>query len=128
MNKKIRPTPITDRVNTTKLIELVAADLGKKPSEVHDVVMATFNVIVRALVARQSVALTNFGTFRTDRAKRREARNPQTGGMVTVPAHWAPRFRYSPPLVEAVRNRDRKATIKKASSRPKAVESSPSDG
>lgn len=127
MSKKIMPTPVTERVNTTKLIELVAADLGKKPSEVHDVVMTTFNVIIRALVARQPVVLTNFGTFHAVHAKRRKARNPQTGDTVAVPAHWVPRLRYSPPLIKAVREQNRKATIKKASSRSKGVESTSSD-
>ncbi|WP_420718905.1 HU family DNA-binding protein [Streptomyces sp. NRRL F-5755] len=45
-----------------------------------------------------SVMVTNFGAFRRVRRERRSARNPQTGGRVTVPARNVVDFRVAPPF------------------------------
>ncbi|MFJ6730050.1 HU family DNA-binding protein [Streptomyces sp. NPDC091281] len=109
-----KPTPITRRLNTTGLIEVVAADLGCKPDDVRDTVMATFTAIARAAASGHDVAITNFGTWLSYQKARRKARNPQTGGTVTVPSHRGVRFRVSPNLAAAVSRKDRKVTIRKA--------------
>lgn len=115
--KPKRPTPITERLTTTKLIAVVAADLGTKPTgqaSVHDTVMATFDTIARAAASGHDVAVTNFGTWLSLRVKRRTARNPQNDEPITVAAHQKVRFRVSPQLADMVRRRDRKASIRKA--------------
>jgi nucleoid DNA-binding protein len=118
---KKKPTPITARMTTTRLIEVVAEDLGTTPGKVRDTVLATFDVIARASASGHDVAVTNFGTWVAYRAKARKARNPQTGETVPVAAHRAVRFRVGPHLADAVRRRDRKVTIRKAPKGSKAT-------
>lgn len=109
-----KPTRITDRVTTTTLIKIVAADTGAKPADVRDTVMATFDAIARANASGHDVAITNFVTFMARRLKRAQRRNPQTGEMFTSPAHQVVRIRVSDHLADAVRRRDRQVTIRKA--------------
>ncbi|MFI5973580.1 HU family DNA-binding protein [Streptomyces sp. NPDC051452] len=109
-----QPTRITERLNTTKLIEAVAADLGTTPSAVRDTIMTTFDVIARANATGHDVAITNFVTFISHRVKRATRRNPQTGETFTSAAHQVVRLRVSDHLADAVRRRDRKVTIRKA--------------
>jgi nucleoid DNA-binding protein len=104
---------ITKDLTTTTLIEAVATDLEISTTEAAKNVYATFDVIARAAASGHNVAITNFGTFRSYRVKKRNARNPQTDERVTVPAHQVMRFRISPRLAQTVRARDRKATIRK---------------
>lgn len=111
---KKKPTPITARLTTTRLIEVVAADLGTTPKDAHEMVMTVFSAIARANASGHDVAITNFGTFVSHRVKRGRRRNPQTGEAFTAPAHQKVRFRVSPQLADAVRRRDRKVTIRKA--------------
>ncbi|MFJ9114437.1 HU family DNA-binding protein [Streptomyces sp. NPDC102394] len=114
---KRKPTRITQRLTTTTLIDVVAADLGTKPTgqaPVHDTVMATFDAIARANASGHDVAVTNFGTWFSYRAKAVTRRNPQNDEPIPVPAHQAVRFRVSPTLAELVRRRDRNASIRKA--------------
>jgi nucleoid DNA-binding protein len=111
---KKKPTPIEARVTTTRLIEIVAADMGSTPDAVRDTVMTTFDAIARANASGHDVAITNFVTFVAHRLKRAQRRNPQTGEMFTSPAHQVVRFRVSDHLADAVRRHDRKVTIRKA--------------
>lgn len=111
---KKKPTRITNRLTTTTLIETVAADLGISKADAHEMVMVTFDAIARANASGHDVAVTNFGTFRSYKVKARQARNPQNGDIVTVPAHQKVGFRVSPTLADAVQRRDRGASIRKA--------------
>ncbi|MFB7596930.1 HU family DNA-binding protein [Streptomyces sp. NPDC056160] len=111
---KNKPTPVTERLTTTKLINVVADDLGILPEQARAAVMATFDAITRATAGGHDVAITNFGTWISHRVRARKARNPRTGEPVKVRAHQTVRFRVSPALADAVRRRDRKASIRKA--------------
>ncbi|MFE2469772.1 HU family DNA-binding protein [Streptomyces mirabilis] len=111
MKKKL--TRITKPLTTTSLIATVAADVDKPAAEVHEVLMAAFDVIARATASGHKVAITNFGTWFPYRVKRHTNRNPQTGEPVIVEAHQAVKFRPSDRLVELVRKRDRRASIRK---------------
>ncbi|GAB2714721.1 HU family DNA-binding protein [Streptomyces bullii] len=102
---KKKPTRITEPLNTTKLIETVAADLGIPPAQVHETVMTVFDVITRAAASGHKVAVTNFGTWLPYRRKARKARNPQTGETFKAASYQAVRFRVSPTLADAVRRR-----------------------
>ncbi|WAZ20226.1 HU family DNA-binding protein [Streptomyces cinnabarinus] len=111
---KKKPTLITERLTTTKLVEVVAADLGITLKEAHETIVVVFDAIARAAASGHDVAVTNFGTWISSRTRRRTARNPQNGDPVPVAAFQKVRFRVSPHLREAVRRRDRKVTIRKA--------------
>lgn len=111
---KTKPTRITERLTTTKLIDVVAAELGVTPKEAHETVTVVFDVIARAAASGHDVAVTNFGTWVSYRTKSRKTRNPQTGEPFTSRPFQKVRFRVSPHLAGAVRRRDRKVTIRKA--------------
>ncbi|WP_262059723.1 HU family DNA-binding protein [Streptomyces sp. STR69] len=108
-----KPVRITAPLNTTGLVDVVAADLDISQAQAHDAVMAVFGAITRATASGHKVAITNFGTWLPSRAKPRIFRNPQTGEAITVEAHQVVRFRVSPGLADAVRRRDRHADIRK---------------
>ncbi|MFJ8153896.1 HU family DNA-binding protein [Streptomyces sp. NPDC094468] len=110
---KARRTPITERLTTTTLIEVVAADLGRKPADVRDTITATFDAIARANASGQDVAISRFVTFRAYRVPSRTARNPATGELMKVPAHRVIRFRVSDYLADAVRRGDRRVSTRK---------------
>ncbi|MFF0597851.1 HU family DNA-binding protein [Streptomyces antibioticus] len=116
-----KPTIITQRLTTTTLIEVVAADLDTTPAQVRDTIIATFDAIARAAVAGHDVSVTNFGTWFAYRTAARQARNPQNGEPVPMPAHNKTRFRVSPHLAAAVRRGDRTVTIRKAPQGAKAA-------
>ncbi|MFI6248991.1 HU family DNA-binding protein [Streptomyces sp. NPDC051016] len=118
MRKKTR---ITERLTTTSLIEVVAADLGAKPAEVRETVMATFDAMARCVASGHDVAVTNFITLRSHPVPRHAARNPQTNQAVTVPTHRVVRLRVSDHLADAVRRRVRTVTIRKAPKGSKAA-------
>lgn len=109
-----KPTRITQRVNTTDLFAIVAADTDISVAEATRIVTATFDVIARAAASGHNVAVTNLGTWFAYRAKKVNRRHPQTGELFTVDSHRAVRFRVSPQLADAVRRRDRNVTIRKA--------------
>lgn len=113
----MRSVRITAPLNKTRLIEHVATEAGVERHQAATVVTALFDVITQAAASGHNVTVTNFGTFVSRQVRRRKARNPQTGEQVTVPAHQVVRFRPSARLVESVRSRDRKATIRKHPSR-----------
>ncbi|MFF4819878.1 HU family DNA-binding protein [Kitasatospora sp. NPDC001309] len=79
-------------VNKRVLIDRLAPVLGgRRPAALA--IEGVFDAIVRAVVDGESVSVTGFGTFGAVQAATRNARNPQTGGTVVVPARRVPRFR-----------------------------------
>jgi nucleoid DNA-binding protein len=111
---KKKPTRITTRLNTTRLLEVVAADCGTTTDAVRPVVLATFDAIARANASGHDVAITNFVTFISHRVTRSLRRNPQNNEPVVSPAHQVVRLRVSRHLADAVRRKDRNVTIRKA--------------
>lgn len=89
-------------MNKRQLIEAVADETGISHEDVAAILQGTFDVIARELVRGRNVAVTNFGTWRSVKVRRRWARNPQTGERVQVRAHQGVRFRVSPRLAELV--------------------------
>jgi DNA-binding protein HU-beta len=56
-------------------------------------VNAVFNSIQDAVAAGEIVSLVGFGSFFTRDRAARTARNPQTGGIINVPAKKSPCFK-----------------------------------
>lgn len=110
----VKPTPITGRVNTTRLVEIVAAETRRSIDDTHEVVLTTLNVIARAMASGHNVVLTNFGTFSPVWLKERNVRNPSEGGIMVRPAQWRPRVKFSGATLEGVRSQDRTVDINKA--------------
>jgi DNA-binding protein HU-beta len=68
-----------------------------------EIVDTIFDKIADALRGGQEVAVAGFGTFRVKDRKARQARNPRTGAMVSVPASKAVKFRVAKALKESVK-------------------------
>jgi DNA-binding protein HU-beta len=73
-------------MNTTDLIDRVAAEHGVAKDHVRKIFDSTFGAITAAAMRGDEVALSGFGKFKvTDRAER-QGRNPLTGEVIIIPA------------------------------------------
>jgi nucleoid DNA-binding protein len=105
---------IDSALNTTRLGEAVAIELGVSNEQGLRTVETVLGIVARAVTAGYPVAVTNFGTWRPVDHPARTARNPQNGRPVPIPAHQGVRFRISPRLRDLVRAGDpTAATIRK---------------
>ena len=88
-----------------EIIDKVAQETEwtKKDSEVA--VNAVVKVITDALVAGEKLSFVGFGTFDIVERAERQARNPQTGSAITVPACKVPKFKPAKALKELVNGR-----------------------
>ena len=109
----IIPTPITERLTTTSLSDIVAADLGIQPKDAYTVVSAVFDAIARAAASGHDVAITNFGTWFSYRTPPATRRNPQTNEPVSIPERQNVRFRTAPAFTTAVHAQNTGFTIRK---------------
>jgi len=72
-------------MNTTELIERVAAENGVAKEHARKIVASTFAAIIAAAVAGDEVALSGFGRFKVKEVAERQGRNPGTGETITIP-------------------------------------------
>jgi DNA-binding protein HU-beta len=89
-------------MNKNELIAKVAKDARLTKGEAGGAVVATLGNIMKALRGGDDVRLVGFGTFSVTRRKASQARNPQTGEMIKLPARKRPRFRAGKMLKKAV--------------------------
>ncbi|MGE3829488.1 MAG: HU family DNA-binding protein [Parvibaculaceae bacterium] len=89
-------------MNKNELIARVAKDAKLTRGEAGEAIVATLDNIMKALKGGDDVRLVGFGTFSVTRRKAGEARNPQTGKVITLPAMKRPRFRAGKMLKTAV--------------------------
>lgn len=76
------------------------AELTHKDAE--RVVNGVFDEIKAAVAAGDSVQLVGFGTFEARSRAAKEARNPQTGEKIQIPAKKVPAFKPGKPFKDAV--------------------------
>jgi len=90
-------------MNKNEMINAIAekACLSKKDAE--KALGAFEEAVLEAMKAGDKVSLVGFGTFEVRSRKEREAKVPQTGATITVPACKAPAFKPSKSLKEAVK-------------------------
>ncbi|MBX7464902.1 HU family DNA-binding protein [Streptomyces sp. MAG02] len=98
-------------INFGDLAALVANELDISERKACRAVAAVLNNISRTVAAGHSVTVTNFGSWRPIPTAERSARNPHTGGSVTVPASVRVAFRPSPHFTAAVRASDPGAAV-----------------
>ena len=67
------------------------------------IVDSIFETIKEALINGDEVNVNNFGKFSVVDKPERTARNPLTGGTITVEAHRAPKFKYSTSMKNEIR-------------------------
>ena len=89
-------------MNKQDLIAEVSARLDISKRAATDAVDAVLSTIRRAVARGEKVSLPGFGSFETKLRAPRNARNPQTGAAVNVPATAVPTFRPGKALRAAV--------------------------
>jgi DNA-binding protein HU-beta len=89
-------------MNKSELINKVAKDARLTRGEAGVAIEATIENIMRALRQGDDVRLVGFGTFVVSRRKAGEARNPQTGATIKLPASKRARFKAGKLLKQAV--------------------------
>ena len=95
-------------MNKTEMVSAVVTKLAENDVKVTKKAMATYvdamiDVIVDAMVSGDDVKISNFGNFTVVDKPQRSARNPQDGSEIVVPAHRAPKFKFSNTVKAVVR-------------------------
>ena len=90
-------------MNKKELVEAMAgsADISKSAAEkaLNSMLMS----ITEALSQGDKVTLVGFGTFSTVKRAARQAKNPQTGKPMEIPAKTVAKFKPGSKLAEAVK-------------------------
>ena len=89
-------------MNQSELIAKVAKDTRLTRGAAGEAIEATIENIMRALRQGDDVRLVGFGTFTVTRRKAGDARNPQTGKPIRLPASKRARFKAGKLLKQAV--------------------------
>lgn len=66
--------------------------------DIENIIDGFIAVVKDALLKGDSVVIRNFGTFKLNKRAPHRAMHPQTGEIVVIPAHYVPKFEYSPEL------------------------------
>lgn len=88
-------------MNKGDLINEVARVLDTK-KEAQAAVDCVFDTITKALKKKQTVTLVGFGTFKVNKTKARNGRNPQTGETIKIKAKNVAKFAAGKALKDAV--------------------------
>ena len=89
-------------MNTTELVERIAADHGVAKDHVRKLLDSTFQTITAAAVRGEEVAIGGFGKFKVSDRAERQGRNPITGETLTIPAGRKLSFSPAKPLRDAL--------------------------
>ena len=89
-------------MNKKELVESMAeaADISKAAAE--KALNGMLMTISEALSKGDKVTLVGFGTFSTVKRTERQAKNPRTGAMITIPAKTVAKFKPGSKLTDAV--------------------------
>ncbi len=90
-------------MNKTDLINNISTKSGLSKKDVEAVLNGFLGEVTDALKGGDKVQLIGFGTFETRQRSEREARNPQTGATIKIPASTVPAFKAGNKLKEAVK-------------------------
>lgn len=73
-------------MNTTDLIERVAAEHGIAKDHARKIIESTLTAITAAAVSGEEITLNGFGRFKIADRPERQGRNPATGEAMTIAA------------------------------------------
>jgi DNA-binding protein HU-beta len=73
-------------MNTTDLIDRIAAEHGVAKDHVRKILDSTFGAMTAAALRGDEVALSGFGKFKVTERAERQGRNPATGEAIVIPA------------------------------------------
>ena len=90
-------------MNKAGLVDVVHEIVGGTKTSAEQAVEKIIDVIISSLKKGGEVSIAGLGIFTVRQRAARQARNPRTGEMVSVPAMKVPKFKASKHLKEAVR-------------------------
>jgi DNA-binding protein HU-beta len=90
-------------MNKANIVDAVHGKLNGTKVQAEEVVDMVFDSITSSLKKGEEVSIAGFGIFIAKHRAARQARNPRTGAMVSVPATTVPKFRAGKALKEAVK-------------------------
>ena len=90
-------------MNKAGLVDVVHEIVGGTKTSAEQAVEKIIDVIISSLKKGDEVSIAGLGIFTVRQRAARQARNPRTGEMVSVPAMKVPKFKASKHLKEAVR-------------------------
>ncbi|MEN3262694.1 HU family DNA-binding protein [Sodalis endosymbiont of Spalangia cameroni] len=91
-------------MNKADLINAVSEKSDITQVKAGHVVSAFVAAIMEALAAEESVALSGFGVFGVKERAARSGRNPQTGGVMQLPASRSPYFKAGKLLKDTIKS------------------------
>ena len=89
-------------MNKTNLVSVVAERSGMTKKDTERVINAAIDAITEALVRREKVQLSGFGTFETRDRKERTGCNPHNSQPIRIAATRVPAFKPSKALKDRV--------------------------
>ena len=89
-------------MNKGDLVNEVAKVVSTK-KEAKAAVDCIFSTITKTLKKNKPVTLVGFGTFKVNKRKARQGRNPQTGAKIKIKARKVPKFVAGKALKDAVK-------------------------
>ncbi len=90
-------------MNKASIVDEVHKKLGGTKVQAEEVVDTVIDLIVGTLKKGDEVSIAGLGIFSTKTRAARQARNPRTGQMVSVPEMKVPKFRPAKAFKEAVK-------------------------
>ena len=73
-------------MNTTELVDAIAADHDISKADVKKIVDAAISAIASAAAKGDEISLNGFGKFKVKHSPQRDGRNPATGEAITIAA------------------------------------------
>lgn len=90
-------------MNKQGIVEAVHTLLGGTKVQAESAVDKVIETIIGTLKTGNEVSIAGLGIFSVKQRAARQARNPRTGDMVSVPAMKVPKFRAAKGLKDAVK-------------------------
>ena len=90
-------------MNKTEFVDFIAEKHDTSKVEAKKALDMVLTSITEALENGDEVNLTGFGKYFIVHKEAGEARNPSTGGTITVPAHDVPKFSFSKAFKDSIR-------------------------
>ncbi len=98
-----------------EIVKTISEEIGLTQLKTKEIVQKTFDAIIETLVEERRIELRNFGVFEVKQRAARKARNPRTGEKVSVPEKFVVTFKPGKEMEERVRELERQAAAKAAS-------------
>ena len=85
-----------------EFVDAVAKETEWTKKDSEEAINAVVKAITNALVAGEKLSIVGFGTFEVAERAERQARNPQNGNAILVPACKVPKFKPAKALKELI--------------------------